>query len=165
MRLLALDLSTKSSGWAVFADKELIDQGCIVASSTDLYKRIHKMIDELNEIILNNSIDIVVVEEVRPDTGIVNLNTHRALMFLQAELMFLLHDKQPRIKVELVQPSSWRKNCGIKTGKGIKRDSLKQQDILFAKEQQQVNVNDDIADAICIGHSYLVSGNSKQGAW
>ena len=29
MNLLSLDLSTKSSGWALFEDGELMDHGCI----------------------------------------------------------------------------------------------------------------------------------------
>ena len=42
--ILSLDLSTKSSGIAIFDnDKKLIDYTCITASSTDLVKRIYKI--------------------------------------------------------------------------------------------------------------------------
>ena len=42
---LSLDLSTKSSGWAVFEDTKLVEYGCITSAATDLIKRIHIMID------------------------------------------------------------------------------------------------------------------------
>lgn len=51
MYLLALDASTKATGLAIFKDKELIGQSCITASSTDLYKRIHKMVDNILAIV------------------------------------------------------------------------------------------------------------------
>ena len=54
MKILSLDLSTKSSGWAIFEDKKLINHGCITSSSTDLIKRIHKMTDEIKQILINN---------------------------------------------------------------------------------------------------------------
>ena len=40
---------------------------------------------------------------------------------------------------------------GIKNGRGIKRQTLKEADIEFVKNKYRINVNDDVADAICIG--------------
>ena len=34
MKILSLDLSTKSSGWAVFEEGHLLSHGCITSSST-----------------------------------------------------------------------------------------------------------------------------------
>ena len=51
MKVLALDCSTKSTGVAIFKDKEFLGKGCITASSTDLFKRIHKMVDSIDELI------------------------------------------------------------------------------------------------------------------
>ena len=50
MIILSLDLSTKSSGWAVFEDKKLKEYGCITSASTDLVKRIYIMRDGIKEI-------------------------------------------------------------------------------------------------------------------
>ena len=80
----------------------------------------------------------------------------KALFWLQASLAFLLHDEHSEVKIEYVYPSEWRQRCGIKTGKGIMREELKKADIAFVKETYNIdNINDDIADAICIGHAYL----------
>ena len=64
MKRLALDLSTKSSGWAVFDDEELVDYGCITASSNDLIKRIQKIIYGLDDVLEKYKVDKIVVEEV-----------------------------------------------------------------------------------------------------
>lgn len=157
MKILSLDLSTKSSGWAIFEDTKLIDYGCITSSSTDLIKRINVMVDELKKIIDNNDINKIIAEEVRPQGGFGagNIQTHRALMWLQAGIAFMLHDNYKKLTLEFIYPSSWRAACGIKNGRGIKRESQKQQDIDFVKEKFNISVNDDIADAIGIGYSQI----------
>lgn len=158
--LLSLDLSTKSSGIAIFDnDKKLIDYTCITASSTDLVKRIYKIINDLKLFCQKyDNIDTVVIEEVRPEGnqyGVGNQKTHKALMYLQAALVFFMHDNYPKVKIEYLYPSEWRSRCGLHTGRGIKREELKKADIAFVKKLYNIEVNDDIADAIGIGYAYL----------
>jgi hypothetical protein len=50
MMVLAIDASTKSSGFAVYENQELKHYGCITAGSTNVFKRIHKMVDELEKL-------------------------------------------------------------------------------------------------------------------
>lgn len=154
MNVLAIDASTKSTGVAIFKDKEFLGKGCITASSTDLFKRIHKMVDNINAIITEAAIDQVVMEEVIPDHS-KNTNTFKALMYLQAAVLMMIHDEHPGVTVELMYPGSWRSQAGIKIGRGVKRETLKDADIRRAKEvfgAQQLN--DDEADAILIGAAY-----------
>lgn len=158
--LLSLDLSTKSSGIAIFDnDKKLIDYTCITASSTDLVKRIYKIINDLKLFCQKyDNIDTVIIEEVRPEGnqyGVGNQKTHKALMYLQAALVFFMHDNYPKVKIEYLYPSEWRSRCGLHTGRGIKREELKKADIAFVKKLYNIEVNDDIADAIGIGYAYL----------
>ena len=158
--ILSLDLSTKSSGIAIFDnDKKLIDYTCITASSTDLVKRIYKIINDLKLFCQKyDNIDKVVIEEVRPEGnqyGVGNQKTHKALMYLQAALVFFMHDNYPKVKIEYLYPSEWRSRCGLHTGRGIKREELKKADIAFVKRVYNIEVNDDIADAIGIGYAYL----------
>jgi hypothetical protein len=108
--ILSLDLSTKSSGWAIFNDEELVEHGCITSASTDMIKRIHIMIDGIR-FLLDNYLDIdtIIVEEVRPEGGygVGNQKTHKALMYLQAALEFLIHDDyNKRVKIDYIYPSS-----------------------------------------------------------
>lgn len=157
--IIAIDASTKSLGFAIFDNnKRLIDYGCITASSTDLINRISKIIKELKIVFDKYIIEKILIEEVRPENGLQqNIKTHRALTWMQAAIAFLAHDTNKKIEIEYIYPSEWRKWCGIHTGRGIKRETLKQKDIEFVKEKYNINVNDDIADAIGIGYGYLHS--------
>ena len=51
MRILSLDASTHSTGWAIFDGTKLEQYGCIAASGKDLVKRIQKMISEINNLL------------------------------------------------------------------------------------------------------------------
>lgn len=167
MNILALDLSTKSSGWAIFEDGELKSHGCITASSTDLIKRIYKMKDELNKIINDNNINKIITEEVRPEGGygVGNLKTHRALMWLQAAIAFMIFDNHNSIEIDYIYPSSWRATLGIKNGRGIKRMTLKEADIEYVYNKYGIKVNDDEADAICIGLAQYQKQDNNEINW
>lgn len=56
--------------------------------------------------------------------------------------------------VHLIPVNHWRAVCKIKTGPGIKRDTLKKASQKLIKDTYNIDVNDDISDAICIGLSY-----------
>ena len=158
MIILAIDASTKSTGYAIFEDNVLKDYGCFTASSTDVINRIQKIIIQLSEVFNKYKIDKIILEEVRPETDddkTKNIQTHRVLMWLQGAIAFLAHEKDKNIKIDYIYPSKWRKHCGIKTGRGIKRESLKTKDIEFVQTQYHITVNDDIADAIGIGYGYI----------
>lgn len=156
MKVLAIDASTKSSGLALFEDKNLIDYHCITASSSDVIKRIKKIIMELDAYLQEHQVDKIVLEEVRPDKNITqSLRTHRVLMWLQAAINFLVHENYPKVTIDYTYPSEWRSACGIKNGRGVVRDSAKELDIQFVKDTYGITVNDDIADAIGIGHAFV----------
>lgn len=167
MITVSLDLSTKSTGCAIFEGKELKEWHCITAASTDVIQRIKKITLELQNILQKyKNIKTLVVEEVRPEDGRTsskNMHTQKVLMWLQAAIIFMLHDISPKTEIVYLYPSEWRSVCNIRTGRGIKRESLKEQDILFVKNMYNIIVNDDIADACCIGHAYLnPKNNSKE---
>lgn len=166
MNILSLDCSTKSTGWAIYIDKKLSNYGLITSSSTDLIKRIHKMVDEINILIKDNKIEKIILEEVRPETGVQNLKTHRALMWLQGALAIMVHDNYPKVETIYMYPSEWRKSCKIKTGRGVVRETVKQHDIRFVEETFGIKVGDDIADAIGIGYAHLhPDGKEEMISW
>ena len=166
MNILSLDASTKSTGYAVFEATALKAYGCITSSSTDLFKRIHKMVDEIDILLKENQINKIILEEVRPENGISNIKTHKALMFLQGAIAMMAHDKYPKIEIIYLYPSEWRKCCKIKTGRGVVRETVKQHDIRFVEEIFGIKVNDDIADAIGIGYAHLhPDGQEEMISW
>lgn len=162
MTILALDASTKSTGWSIFNNEKLIEYGCFTATSTDLIKRIYKITEEIKLLLLNHQVDKIILEEVRTD-GIYGANSKvwKALAQLQASINFMIYNNFPNISIEYIYPSSWRKNCGIHTGRGIKREALKEADINFVKQKFGIEVNDDIADSIGIGQSYIITQDNE----
>lgn len=159
--LLSLDASTKSTGWAVFDGQKLVDYGCITSASQDVLKRIYVMKDGIDRVIAQYPIERIVMEEVRPDTISNNIHTQKMLTYLQAAVEFLIFEKHKNVNIEYIYPSSWRAKCGIKTGRGVKRETLKQADMNFVQEEYGLKVNDDIADAIGIGYSCVHESKVK----
>lgn len=155
MRVLSIDASTKSTGVAVFDETNLIAYDCFTATDNDLIKRIKKIVKQLKEFLDKYPVDKIILEEVRPENTVQNIKTQKALMYLQAAINFLVHEMNPKIKIEYVYPSEWRSACGIKTGRGVRRESQKASDIQFIEDTYGITVNDDIADAIGIGHAYV----------
>jgi hypothetical protein len=93
------------------------------------------------------------MEDVIPEDVRHNQQVFKVLHYLQAAVVLMLNDYKQT--VEFYVSSEWRKKCGIKTGRGITRDMVKQADIKFVKDKYNLDVNDDIADAIGIGYAYL----------
>ena len=161
MIVLALDLSTKSTGWSIFENQTLKNYGCITASSSNVYHRMEKMQIEVDKIIKEQKPDNILIEEVIPDDVRNNNNTFKMLMYLQGFIMKIIDDNNLSSHVKFYTASEWRKKCGIHTGRGVRRESLKPKDIAFVKSQFNLTVNDDVADAICIGFA-AVGGVIKQ---
>lgn len=153
MNILSLDLSTKSSGIAVAENNKLIYYECVASASTDVVKRIIVMRNRISEIIKEYNIDEIVIEEVRTDYN--NSHTFRILNWVQAAIVLAAYDINSKIKITYLQASSWRSKIGIKTGRGIKRETLKQEDIKYVKEKFNISANDDICDAICLLDAYV----------
>lgn len=157
MILLSLDISTKSTGWAVYRDKQLIDAGCAASASKNVYERITYITKEIENIAEKYHPQEVVAEEPEPAFVGNNLNTYRKLTFIHGTISIMLD--RYNLGMKLVTSSHWRKKVGIKTGAGVKREFLKQADMEKAKELVNGIVeitNDDIADAVLIGYSHLI---------
>ena len=158
MKILTIDASTHSSGYAIGQDGFLKLHGCITASSKDTIKRIIKMRDQISKIIKDNKIDKIVMEEVRPEY---NSHTNKVLMWLQAVIVVVAYEINQKIEYDFINPNTWRAALKIKQGPGIKREMLKPQDIQYVQDKYKVKVNDDEADAICIFDAYNQKFNNE----
>lgn len=155
MNLLALDMSTKSTGYAIYKHNKLIQYNYITATSNDLFNRIKVMMNAINKILQQNlDLEYVVMEEVRQQ-GFINVKTYKALMYLQGCVQMMIHQKFKHLQTDFLYPSSWRKICQIKQGRGIQRKQQKQLDIQWVKDNFNIVVNDDVADAIGLGYGYI----------
>ena len=158
MKILSLDLSTKSTGWCIGQNESIIAHGCITASSKDVMKRIIKMRDELSKIIKDNKIQKIIMQQVRPDF---NSHTGKILMWLQGIVAMAAYEINPTIEWDFIGASTWRAALKIKQGRGVKRNDLKPQDIQYVKNKYNITVNDDEADAICIFDAYNEKFNNE----
>ena len=158
MIILTLDLSTRSSGYALGVENSLEEHGFISASNTNPIKRIIKMRDQLTKIIKTYKINKIIMEQVRPEY---NSHTMKVLMWLQAAIVIVAYEIDPQIQCEFIGASQWRAQLKIKQGRGVKRNQLKPQDIQYVKKKYNIQVNDDQADAICIFDAYWLKYNNE----
>jgi Holliday junction resolvasome RuvABC endonuclease subunit len=161
MVTMAIDASSKSTGIAIFKDKDLIHYECITAGSTNPYKRIKKMVQEISNLYQKYQVTNVIMEDVIPEDVRHNQAVFKVLHYLQALTVLMLHGYNQ--KVDFYVSSEWRKKCGIKTGRGITRDMVKAADIKFVKDNYNIDANDDICDAICIGYAYTHQSITNNG--
>ena len=155
MNLIALDMSTKSTGYAIYKHNKLVEYNYITATSNDLFSRIKVMLNAINKLLEENlDIQYVIMQQVRQE-GFINIKTYKALMYLQGCVQMIIHQKFKHLQTDFLYPSQWRKVCKIKQGRGIQRKQQKQLDIQWVKDNFNIQVNDDIADAIGIGYGYI----------
>ena len=155
MNILSIDASTKSTGIALYKHNKLQKYDCIKASSSDLFNRIKVMVDAIEKQLEENlNLDYVVLEQVRQE-GFMNVKTYKALMYLQGCICMMIHQKFKHIRVQFMYPSEWRKVCKIGQGRGVQRKKQKQNDIQWVKQNFNIDVNDDIADAIGLGYAFI----------
>lgn len=158
MIIMAIDASTYSTGVAIFNNQKLIYQQCIRATSADLIDRVVFMSIRIQSIAKEYQPSDVIMEDPLPEECGHSQNTYRALMYLQAGVVIKLHEIG--LNVKFYVSSHWRKLVGIKTGRGIKRQMLKGASIELVKAKFDLDVNDDIADAINIGVAYWLEYGS-----
>lgn len=155
MNLIAIDASTKSSGLAIYKHNSLQQTDCITSTSADLFNRIKVMVQNIKIYLIQNpDLQYLVLQQVRQE-GFVNIKTYKALMYLQGCICMMVHQNFKHITVDFMYPSEWRKVCQIKQGRGVQRAKQKENDIQWVKDNFNLQVNDDIADAIGLGYGYI----------
>lgn len=152
-KVLALDLSTHRSGWAIEVNGKL-EYGAIESASSDVEKRIGIMREGILNLLERYDVDTVVIEEVRPDGY--NSRTGKVLTWLQGCIDVAIYEYNKKIKIVFIGPSSWRSVLGIQ-GYRIKREQQKLLDIKWVNNHFNLslsNAQDDEADALAILASY-----------
>lgn len=152
MRIMSIDASTKSTGVAIFENDKLIFYKCLVCSQQNSLTRIPAMTKKILDIYTSNNIDKVIMEDVIPEDVRHNDKAFKPLIYLQGQIRIAMNELGQ--EVEFYVSSEWRKKCGIKTGRGVTRDRLKKEAMSLVKTLYDIEANDDICDAICIGYAY-----------
>lgn len=161
--ILGLDLSTSSSGWAVFNYRGLEAYGVIKPDGDDWRDRLVHQTPKIREIIERYHPTRIVVEDVPLKTA--NPKTLVILGAVQGSILGLASSYG--VPIKFVLPSEWRSPLGLYDGtrEGTKRKELKKKSIDKANEIFGLHLvwvspsskknEDDISDALLLAYSQI----------
>ena len=157
-RLLALDQSSKITGWAYFKDGEIITHGKLSYNDTDIGDRLMKLRKDVKDLIELYDINEIVLEDIQLQGNVVNnVQTFKIL----AEVFGVLEElfTEIDIKYTAVLSTVWKSTLGIK---GKDRPAQKRAAQEYILNNYNIKATQDEIDSICIGlHHISTSG----GAW
>ena len=129
----------------------LNDYGLIdLHKNTDSELRLKDMARHIWQLLETNKPDIIVIEKLNVGR---NLQATRLLSKIIG-VVYCYSILNPDVFYFEIQPSQWRKQLGMQSSKR-KRDEYKQLSIQFIKEHFNIEVTDDVSDAICAGIGYI----------
>lgn len=150
-KLLCLDSSSNKTGVAYYLNgtyKEHCLLDCSKQKNMDI--RFEDMSKELWKILNKYKPDIVYIEET---VVLRNAQTQRFLTRLQGVVYAWCMNNN--CEFNTIRPTSWRATIGMKQGRNIKREQLKEQSVKYVLEKYGLDVGDDESDAICIGDAVI----------
>ena len=160
MTILALDQASRTSGYSVFCDDQLIDSGTFTFTSDDMAKRLMAIRKKVEELINEYCIEKLILEDIQLQNNVAsNVVTYKALAEVIGVIIELAAEK--KLSYELVHSSSWKSELGIK---GRTRPDQKRNAQVYVFETYGRNVSQDESDAICIG-SYYINKNKSALNW
>lgn len=155
-RVVALDQATHVTGWSVFDNNKLVAYGAFTASAAEDIDRYVQIKSWLLSMIATWRPDRIGIEGIQfqEETGgqKISVTVFETLARLQGVL--LVTCQESKIPCEICPTNTWRHYCGVK---GRSRADKKRSMQMLVKQQYDVSVSDDEADAIGIGH--YVSGH------
>ena len=144
MKLLSLDISTKSTGYAVYKDSTLVEFGVCAPVSKSHLSRGNAMAEFFGELIAKHNVDCVVIEELK-----VLKNVKVTVMLAQVQGLILRELRG--LPVTFVMPTVWRKPFELNG----KREEAKKHAIGWCKAHGYDVSCDDDAEAIILGKYFL----------
>jgi Holliday junction resolvasome RuvABC endonuclease subunit len=151
-RMLALDTSSSSTGWAYFENGVYKVSGIIdLKKETDKDVRFQTMLETILVLLTEYKPGIVVAETV---AVIRNMQAVRKLCEICGAVRGWCIEYH--IFYAEIRPTEWRSQVGIQA-KGLKRDDFKRlsKEYAIKKIVNKKDINDDEADACCIGVAYI----------
>lgn len=144
MKILSLDQSTKCTGYSIFDNDELLKYGTLEVNDNDeLFYRMIEMTNQIKNLVELSKPDFVIFEDVQFQN---NYKTFKILSQFQGMIIKLLFELN--INFEIIEGSRWKSFNNIK---GKKREEQKINTIKMVKYIYDIDVSEDIADAIGIG--------------
>lgn len=147
-RILALDQASITSGWSLFIDGELANFGKYTSNGSKSTQRISEVKAWLDYMISTHKPQEVILEDIQlqKNDGSELVITFKKLAHLQGVLKNYLYEHG--IPYQIVPPPTWRNYSNIK---GKQRTDQKRNAQLKVQALYDIEVENDIADAILIG--------------
>ena len=157
MRLLALDQSSRISGWAIFEDKQLINSGTFTLKSDDIGERLVAYRKQVEKLICDNDIDEVAFEDIQMQGQVNNVQTFKIL----AEIFGVTQEylAEQGHSYHIVSSNTWKSKLQIK---GRTRPEQKKACQAWVLEHYGKKVSQDESDAIAIGASIVLDNEKKK---
>lgn len=148
-KLLALDQSSRITGWAIFDNGKLVNYGKFnaEAAGTNIGDRLEYIRNKVQKLVEDNKIEEVIMEDIQMQGNVVNnVQTFKIL----AEVFGVISELLVEMKIpqSAVLASSWKSALGIK---GRARAEQKQNAQAWVVNTYSVKPTQDECDAICIG--------------
>lgn len=157
MKLLALDQSSRCSGWAIFDDEELIDSGTFTLKSDDIGERLVDYKKHVEKLICDNDIEEVAFEDIQMQNQINNVQTFKVLAEIFGVTQEYLVEQGHSYHV--VSSNTWKSQLNIK---GKQRAEQKKNAQAYVLEHYNKKVSQDESDAICIGTCVVLQNKKKK---
>ena len=150
-RLVSIDSSSNKTGCALFVGGDLAEYNLIDLSKDGLNinDRINEMGRRIMTLLSHWQPTMIYIEEPKGH-GNVEL-VHKLVEIIGIVRGWCVLNN---VYYEEIKPTVWRKYCCLEQG-GKKRAELKAASMAYVKSKYGVEVNDDTADAICIGDAVL----------
>lgn len=150
-RLISIDSSTNKTGMALYIGGALKEYKLIDLSKSgfELDPRIDEMGRRILALLSHWQPTMVYIEEPKGHNNVELVRKLSTILGIVRGWCI-----QNSVYFEEIKPSVWRKYIGLDQG-GKKRAELKAASVEFVKNKYGIEVNDDVADAICIGGAII----------
>ena len=157
MKLLALDQASRTTGWAIFDDEELINSGTFTLKSDDIGERLVDYKKHVEKLICDNDIEEVAFEDIQMQNQINNVQTFKVLAEIFGVTQEYLVEQGHSYYV--VSSNTWKSQLNIK---GKQRAEQKKNAQIYVLEHYNKKVSQDESDAICIGSCVILQNKNKK---
>jgi Holliday junction resolvasome RuvABC endonuclease subunit len=142
-RILALDNATEKMGLSIYDNGKLVYYHLLVFSG-NFDSRITKIFDVVTKVMIQEwKPDYIVMEDIQYQN---NYQTYKKLAMLLGVLTVAA--KSAGLDYRIIAPVQWRSHYQISG----KRDDIKAKAVKLVNTMYNINVIDDVAEAILIGH-------------
>ena len=160
---LALDQATRTTGWAVYHDGNLVTRGHFsISASLGIQDRLVSFTEYLEKLISKYHIQKIYYESIQYQN---NIETYKKLAYIQA--MILYKAAKYHIPISGLSASHWRKIIKEKHGTSFGRSRAEQKKKAreFVWEHFNQEVTEDEADAICLGYAGILEDRKTKSAF